>query len=83
MGIAVQSATGFWSVACGAYGKRLAMPWAGDPPALAPDASRLDLATLDAELDQLLGKSVQPAQVRLHPDGAEALAALKGAFRIA
>src|SRR5438552_1724948 len=75
--VAVQSATGLWTVSRGAYGKRIAMPLAGDPPPLATHENRLDALTLDAELDQIVGQAVQPARVRLHPDGTDALASLK------
>jgi cardiolipin synthase len=75
--IAAQSAQGLWSLGCGAYGKRVAMPLAGPPPPLAEDRGRLDSAKLEAELDRLLGAPLQPAQVQLHPDGADALLALQ------
>src|SRR5438270_362781 len=75
--VAVQSGTGLWTVGRGAYGKRIAMPLAGKPPPLAADGAHLDAAVLDTELEQLVGPAGRPAQVRLHSDGADALAALK------
>src|SRR5581483_10980468 len=75
--IAAQSAKGLWMIGRGAYGKRIEMALGGEPPPLAGDGISLDAATLDTELDQLVGAAPQPARVRLHPDGAEALAALK------
>lgn len=75
--IAAQSAQGLSCLGRGAYGKRLVMPLTGAPPPLADERASLDAAALDAELDQLVSAALQPACVRLHPDGADALAALK------
>src|SRR5437899_2297986 len=61
--IAAQSAKGLWTIGRGAYGKRIAMPLAGEPPLLAADGISLDAAALDAELDQLVGAALQPARV--------------------
>ena len=49
------------------------------PPGPLPTCRQtLDPEALEAELERVTGAELQPAQVRLYPDGAEALDALRG-----
>lgn len=60
------------------FGKRLAMRLLGPPCPLSPDRPPAEPAVLEADLRQLIGSELEPAHIQLYPDGAEALAALKG-----
>jgi cardiolipin synthase len=77
MTIASQSAQGLWTVSRGAYGKRIALPLSAPPQPLSENRGRLDVMELEADLDHLLGASVQRGDVHLWPDGGEALTTLK------
>jgi cardiolipin synthase len=63
-----------WGTAHGEVGKRLVLPLLGPPPPLGCDP----LACLaPGPPGGLVGRDLQPACVRIYPDGAEALAALE------
>jgi cardiolipin synthase len=61
----------------GGIGKRLLMRLHGAPPPLCPVRSTLDPAALEEELAAQTGQPLQPAYLKLLPDGAEALAELE------
>ena len=68
----------FRSAEAGLVRKRLVMNLAGAPGPLPTCRQTLDPEALEAELERVTGAELQPAQVRLYPDGAEALDALRG-----
>jgi cardiolipin synthase len=60
----------------GTVSRRLLLPLQKPPHPLPTCPAPLDYAALEAELQRLTGKALQPAHVRLYLDGAQALAAL-------
>jgi len=66
------------SAEVGLVRKRLAMNLAGSAGPLPSCRPTLDPGALDAELKRVTGAELQPASIRLYPDGAEALDALDG-----
>ncbi len=75
--IVSQSAKGMWHIGHGAYGKRVAMPLAGEPPTITHERQRLDEHAFDSELEGVVGEPALPAKICLYPDGLHALAALE------
>jgi cardiolipin synthase len=62
----------------GEFGKRVVLPLRGQPGDLPDDPPPpLDLAALEASLQHLTGRDLQPASVQLYPDGAGALTVLE------
>jgi cardiolipin synthase len=60
----------------GTVGKRLLLPLRGPPGPVEPCRPTLDPAALEADLKKVTCCDLQPAQIALYPDGAEALASL-------
>lgn len=75
--VLAEPAKDLWALGRGFLGKRVVLPLSPPPGPLAANAEPLESAALEAELDQLLGSSLQPASIHLYTDGPEALTELK------
>ena len=76
--LVAETADHLTSLGHGEFGKRILLPLRGEPAPL-PDAPALplDLEALETDLCRLTDRDLQPAQVQLFPEGAEALAVLE------
>jgi cardiolipin synthase A/B len=67
----------------GEFGKRVLIPLEGQPAPVADGRGILDQAGLEADLQQLTGKNLEPALLQLQLTGEESLAALDEMIRSA
>jgi cardiolipin synthase len=72
----VESASFWWAAVAGIGCKRMALPWAPQPPPLREDRATLDPAALEEELHRVAGNELRPADMQLFVDGHAALDAL-------
>jgi cardiolipin synthase len=74
--LVAEPADHLWTASRGAVGKRLLMRLHGSPQPLASNRKSVDADALEKELDAALGSQLEPASIRLYPEGTEALASL-------